>query len=81
MLEELSAAEKAVGIRQTRKAVQSGRAVRVYLACDADPAVTEPVEALCRERGVALCVDYTMHQLGKACQIAVGASAVAAVAG
>ena len=31
------------GLRQTQKAVAKGLAARVYLACDADPALTEPL--------------------------------------
>ncbi|MBQ9347944.1 MAG: ribosomal L7Ae/L30e/S12e/Gadd45 family protein [Oscillibacter sp.] len=78
-LSELSAVERAVGAKQVRRAVQDRRAVRVYLACDADPAVTEPLEALSREYGVPVETAYTMRQIGKACGIAVGASAAAAL--
>ena len=78
-LSELTAAEKAVGAKQVRQAVRNRRAVRVYLACDADPAVTEPLETLCREYGVPAETGLTMRQIGKACGIAVGASAAASV--
>ena len=68
------------GLRQTQKAVAKGLAARVYLACDADPALTEPLLTLCRERGVEADCSLTMQQLGRACGIAVPASAVAIVA-
>ena len=42
MLTELATQEKVVGVKQSRKAIREGRAKRVYLACDADPAITEP---------------------------------------
>ena len=71
MAGELTAKEKVVGLKQTRRAVTQGTARQVYLACDADPALTEPLLALCRE---------TMQQLGRVCGIAVAAAAVAIVA-
>ena len=40
------------GLRQTQKAVAKGLAARVYLACDADPALTEPLLHLCRSAGI-----------------------------
>ena len=51
MAGELTAKEKVVGLKQTRRAVTQGTARQVYLACDADPALTEPLLALCREIG------------------------------
>ena len=43
MAGELTAKEKVVGLKQTRRAVSQGSAKRVYLACDAAPALTEPL--------------------------------------
>ena len=62
------------------RAVTQGTARQVYLACDADPALTEPLLALCREKGVSADCSLTMQQLGRACGIAVAAAAVAIVA-
>ena len=75
-MERLSGSEKVVGLKQVRRAVTEGRVNLVFLACDADPRLTESLEELCSEHGVATVWDYTMAQLGKACGIAVG-SAVA----
>ena len=77
---ELTAKDKVVGLKQTRRAVLQGTARRVYLACDADPALTEPLLALCRERGVEADGTLTMQQLGRICGIAVPAAAAAVVA-
>ncbi len=68
-----------VGAKQLRKALNAGRAQRVYLACNADPAITEPIEALCRAAQVQCTWVDTMQDLGKACGIEVGAAAAAAV--
>ena len=78
MLNELKNGRKVVGAKQTRRALGDGRAQRVYLAMDADPRVVEPVETMCRERGVPVERVERMKDLGSACGIAVG-SAVAAL--
>lgn len=74
---ELGSQEKVVGVKQSRKAIRENRAKRVYLACDADPAITDPVAAACAERAIPVETAYTMSQLGHACQITVGAAVVA----
>ncbi len=78
MISELASSNKVVGVKQTGKAVREGRAVKVFLASDADPAVTGLIEAECAGRGIPVERGNTMAQLGKACRITVGA-AVAAV--
>ncbi len=69
-----------VGAKQLRKALCSGRAVRVYLAEDADPAITQPLEELCRQHEVPCAWVAAMDGLGRACGIEVGAAAAAVVA-
>ena len=69
--------QRVVGVKQTRRAIQEGRAARVYLAAAADPMITEPLEALCREAGIPVERDKTLRELGRAVGIAVGAAAVA----
>lgn len=78
MLSELKGGAKVVGVKQTQRAISDGRARLVFLAEDADPRVTEPVEALCREQNVPARRVPSMKELGCACGIAVG-SAVAAL--
>ncbi len=78
MLTQLEHAEKVVGVKQTRRALNDGRAKEIFLARDADPNLTEPLSALAEEKGVAIRWTDTMKALGRACGIAVGA-AVAAV--
>ncbi len=68
-----------VGAKQLRKALKAGRAQRVYLASNADPAITEPIELLCRQSQVDCTWVATMQDLGKACGIEVGAAAAAAI--
>ena len=65
MLTELASQEKVIGVKQSRKAVREGRAKRVYLACDADPAITEPVAVSCEAAGIPVETEHTMAQLGR----------------
>ena len=68
-----------VGSKQLRKALESGRAKQVWLAENADPAITEPLEALCQNCHVAYTWVPSKQDLGTACGIEVGAAAAAAV--
>ena len=76
MLTELASQEKVIGVKQSRKAIREGRAKRVYLACDADPAITDPVAETCAQAGIPVENGCTMAQVGHACRITVGASVV-----
>lgn len=76
MLEDLKKCNKAVGIKQTMKAVENNSAKIVFIARDADEKVIGPLKALCLSKAVQLEYTDTMKQLGKAVGIEVGASAV-----
>lgn len=78
-LAEISRRKMVVGAKQLRKALQSGRAKRVYLAGNADPAITEPIEMMCQQYHIDCAWVPSMLDLGKACGIEVGAAAAAAV--
>ena len=78
-LSELAKKRTVVGAKQLRKALQKGVARCVYLAQNADPAITEPLEALCRNGGVSVMYVATMAELGRVCGIEVGAAAAAVV--
>ncbi|HXF81772.1 MAG TPA: ribosomal L7Ae/L30e/S12e/Gadd45 family protein [bacterium] len=81
VLERLRTAEyRAVGANQTVKAIRRGRAVLVVVAADADRRVVQEVLAAGRERGLEVVEAGTMQELGRACGIAVGASAAAVLA-
>ncbi len=77
-VERLRAAEfKAVGSNQTAKAIGKGRAQVVFVAKDADRRVIESVLVAARDRGLEVVEVGSMRDLGRACGIAVGASAAA----
>ena len=68
-----------VGAKQLRKAFAKGIVSAVYLAENADPAITGPIEAQCIRDSVPFTWIKTMQELGSACGIDVGAAAAAAV--
>ena len=68
-----------VGAKQLRKALTNGTATKVFLAQNADPVITEPLEALCLSQHVPCHWISTMLDLGCACGIDVGAAAAAVV--
>ena len=77
MLTELENAAKVVGVKQVRRALAGGRAKRIYLAKDAYPDLTEPLERQAQEQGVEVVWAESMKALGRACKIAVGAAVCA----
>ena len=76
-MEEQSKSKKVVGIKQVRKALREGSVKKIWLADDADPALTEPLEKACREAGIEVLRAVTMKELGRACSISVGAACAA----
>ena len=75
LLSELKNSPRVVGVKQLRKAVGRDEIRRVFLAEDADPAITGPIEDLAGARDVPITRVRSMKELGQACGIAVGASA------
>lgn len=77
-LERLRAAKKkTVGSKQTVKAIQRGMAKAVYVARDADAAVTREVITAAQAKNMEVFYVDTMVALGKACAIEVGAATAA----
>ena len=68
-----------MGAKQLRKALNKGIARRVFLAKNADPAITEPLAALCQQNSVVFTWVRSMAELGNACGIEVGAATAAVV--
>lgn len=64
-----------IGTKQTLKMIELGKAIKVYVAQDADEYVISNVISLCETKGIPLIYVNTMCELGKACGIEVGAAA------
>ena len=58
-----------VGIKQSKKALESGKAELVFVARDADGHVVFPLERLCGEKGVEIVYVNNMKELAKACRV------------
>ena len=78
-LPDLSRETVVVGAKQLRKAITSGRAQKVFLAENADPAVTDPLAELCTANHIQITWVHSMTELGRSCGIEVGAAAAAVV--
>ncbi|PLR84784.1 50S ribosomal protein L7ae-like protein [Bacillus canaveralius] len=68
-----------VGTKQTVKALQSGKAIELVVADDADPRVIAKIKQTATEMDIPISHVCSMKKLGKACGIEVGASAVAII--
>lgn len=79
-LEELkNASSVVVGTRQTLKAIENESARVVFIARDAEEKVTLPVVRHSQEKHIPVRYADSMEQLGKACNIKVGAASAAVV--
>lgn len=76
VLEHLKNGKKAIGIKQTVKAVESNTALEVFVASDADEKVVGNLKVICQNNGISIHFVESMKLLGKSCGIEVGASAV-----
>lgn len=74
MIQELSGPNKVVGAKQARRALRDGRAVRLFIAVDADPRLLQPLVQEAVNRQVPVQQVASMKELGASCGIAVGAA-------
>ena len=79
ILRDLNGQKVVVGAKQLKKTLHNRSAKQVFLARNADPAILEPILALCKRYSIPVLWVKTMKELGLACGIEVGASAAAAV--
>lgn len=77
-MERIKHSTHVVGLKQTKKAIESNRASLVFVAEDADGYVVYPLKQLCEEKSVEIVQVPSMKELGKACHIDVP-TAVAAI--
>ena len=74
MIPELSGSNKVVGAKQAKRALRDGRAVRLFMAMDADPRLLQPLVQEAVNRRVPVQQVSSMKELGQSCGIAVGAA-------
>nr|WP_243239402.1 ribosomal L7Ae/L30e/S12e/Gadd45 family protein [Sulfobacillus harzensis] len=73
--------QRVVGRRETLKVIQRGRAVSVYVARDANPAILSELEEHCRIHQVPIIYVDSMRELGLLCGIEVNAACAALTRG
>ena len=66
-----------IGLKQTLKAMDSGQVSEVFIAEDAEAAITKKVANKAEQLGIPVVNVDSMKRLGTACGIDVGASTVA----
>ena len=76
MLRDWNSQPKVVGVKQSRRAIRDGLARQVFLAADADPALTGPLAEQCCREGIPVESGCSMRELGQAAGIQVGAAVV-----
>ncbi len=76
MLAHLKNSKKAVGLKQSLKALQNSEVKTVIIAKDADERIIEEVKDVCDKNEIEVIYVDEMKKLGKACNIDVGASVV-----
>lgn len=74
MLDDLRHCKKAVGVKQSTKAVENGVAANVIIARDCEQRVVRGIIELCENNSVPITYVDSMKQLGKACGIDVDAA-------
>lgn len=69
--------EKVIGLKQTLRAIQQDRIVQVYIASDIEDHITRKINDSCEEKKIpVIALNLTQKELGRLCQIEVGASVV-----
>ena len=79
MLTVLASADKVIGVKQTKKAINAGIAKKVFVSLNADPAIRDEIANLCKSANVEIVEVDAMEVLGRACGISVGAACAALV--
>ena len=72
MLDELKAGTKIVGLKQSLKALREEKAVKIFLAEDAEEGLKNSVLELAGQKNVPVVYVATRFELGQACDIRVG---------
>ena len=68
-----------IGFKEVMNLISQGCAVRVVVAQDCEDKIKVPVSQAAESAGIKTEYAQTMHELGKACAIDVGASCAAVV--
>ena len=70
-MERIKGKKFVAGLKQSKKAIETGQADIVFIARDADMHVVFPLEKLCESKGLDITYVNNMKELAKACHIEV----------
>ncbi len=68
-MERIKQCPHVVGLKQSKKAIEAGEALLVFVARDADSHVVFPLERLCEKKNVEVVYVNNMKELAKACHV------------
>ena len=68
-MDRIKTSTHVVGLKQTKKAIESNRAELVFIARDADGHVVMPLEKLCEQKTVQVVYVDNMKELARACHV------------
>ena len=72
--------EKIIGLKQTLRAIQQDKVVQVFIANDIEDHIINKITVLCKDKKIPFTtLNLTQKELGRLCQIEVGASVVAII--
>lgn len=74
-----NSSNKIIGLKQTLKVIQSDKAVKIYLASDADEYIKKSILEASAQKNLEIVYVNTMKELGEACGIDIGASTAAVI--
>lgn len=74
MISDMDKPKLLVGYKQTTRALNEGRAEKVFVTADSEERIFETIVELCKKAGVPYEETDTMRTLGEMCGIDVGAS-------
>ena len=70
--------DKLIGLKQALRAIQQDKVVQVYIASDIDDHIINKIATSCLDKKIPFTtLNLTQKELGRICQIEVGASVVA----
>ena len=74
MLDEVRSKNAVVGLRHCMKLIESGNALKAFVAGDVEPNMTRKILDACHKNNVPIELAESKAALGKACRIDVDAS-------
>ena len=78
-LEELSASDFVVGLKETERAIDAGKVKHVFIAKDCDERIALPLLEICKERNISVNREFTRKEIGRASKIKVKAATAAVI--